>query len=464
VEQEYCQRPAALAGGRKGWHMGCSLPAMLLLRRARVPVALVPPALAPAAPDPLEPTVLCDLTIRGSAITAVAAAATGPASGAGERAVDLDGALVFPGLVDAHVHLDKAHTWSRAPNRSGTFAEALRVLGEDRRNWTRADLLRRADFTLQCAWAHGTRVVRTHVDTGVGWSETSHAAMAELRERWRGRIVLQTVPLGPVADEADRHAEVLADMALRHGASALGGFLPMAPGLPRQLDRLLAVARERGVGIDLHVDENGDPQSEVLRAVAEAVLRHQFPFPVVCGHCCSLAVQAPERQRETIRLVREAGIGVIALPLCNLYLQDRSAGPVRTPRWRGITLIHELLDAGVPVACASDNVRDAFHAYGDLDALEVYVQSVRLAHLDSRLAESATVVTRTAADLVGLPEFGRIAPGAPARLVVLAAASFSELLSRPGGPRRCVDGETIHATPPPDYRDLGDGAGLLPAP
>jgi cytosine/creatinine deaminase len=436
---------------------------MLLLRRARLPVALVPPDLTPALSAGLEPAVLCDITITGTTIAAVTPA-TELQGENGALATDLGGALVFPGFVDAHVHLDKAHTWFRAPNRSGTFQEALHALARDKVNWTYSDLLRRADFALRSAWAHGTRVVRTHVDTGLGWSETSHAAMAELRERWRGRIELQTIPLCPVAEEADRAGEALADLALKYGASALGGFIVMAPELARQLDRLLAIARDRGVGLDLHVDENGDPKAEVLRSVAEAVLRNQFPHRVVCGHCCSLAMQAPERQQETIRLVREARIGVVSLPLCNLYLQDRrAAGSPQTPRWRGITLIHELLDAGVPVACASDNVRDAFYAFGDFDAMEVYAQSVRLAHLDSRLRESVRIVTSTAADLVGRPEFGRIAPGAPSRLVIFAATSFSELLSRPAGPRRCVDGEKIHTPALPDYGELSAGSGLTPA-
>ena len=110
---------------------------------------------------------------------------------------------------------------------------------------------------------------------------------------------------------------------------------------------------------------------------------------------------------------------------------------------------------GVPVACASDNVRDAFFAFGDFDLLEVYSESVRLAHLDTRLADSVKVVTATAADIVGRPEYGRIAPGSPAHLVVTTARSFSELLSRPLGPRRRVDGETIHAPAVPDYAELG---------
>jgi cytosine deaminase len=224
----------------------------------------------------------------------------------------------------------------------------------------------------------------------------------------------------------------IAELSIRTGASALGGFAITSPELPGHLDRELATAREYGLGLDLHVDENGNPASEILRMIAEAVLRAEFPYPVVCGHCCSLAVQDPARQRSTIDLVKAAGLKIISLPMCNLYLQDRRPSETwpRSPSWRGLTPIQDLLDAGVPVACASDNVRDAFFAYGDFDLLEVYTQSVRLAHLDSRLADSVRVVTSTAAEIVGRPEYGRIAPGAPAHLVITAARSFSELLAK----------------------------------
>jgi cytosine deaminase len=417
-----------------------------------VPAALLPPSLAQPAPDELEPSVLCDLALEGPRIASVARSA---GNAAVPGSVDLQGSLVFPGFVDAHVHLDKAHTWHRAPNRSGRFAEALETLRADKKNWTREDLLRRAGFALRCAWEHGTRVVRTHVDTWLPWGEVNHAAMQELRDRWKGRIVLQTVPLTGIANYEGPEGDAVADLAIKYGACALGGWSPLTAELPGQLDRLMAIARERGVGLDLHVDENSNPKEEVLRALAEAVLRNQFALPVACGHCCSLAVQATERQRSTIALVREAGIRVLSLPLCNLYLQDRR-GPdfPRTPYWRGITLIQDLMDAGVPVACASDNVRDAFHAYGDLDAAEVYIESVKLAHLDSRLGASAGIVTSVAADLLGLPEAGRVAPGALAQLVVFPARSFSEFLSRPGSTRRLVDGEEIRDARPPSYDEL----------
>src|SRR6202044_2688341 len=139
--------------------------------------------------------------------------------------------------------------------------------------------------------------------------------------------------------ETDR----ILELTSRHKATALGGFPQPNPDLARQLDNVMAAARELGIGLDLHVDESGLSHAECLRATAEAVLRNQFPHPVACGHNCSLSVQAPERARETIALVKEAGIGIISLPLTNLHLQGRARGPApagafgapRTPPWGG---------------------------------------------------------------------------------------------------------------------------------
>ena len=92
-------------------------------------------------------------------------------------------------------------------------------------------------------------------------------------------------------------------------------------------------------------------------------------------HCSSLAFQPPDELETTLALAREARVTVVSLPLVNQWTQDRAPGGGRTPRWRGVTLLHELRGAGVPAAIASDNTRDQFYAYGDLDMLEVFNQA-----------------------------------------------------------------------------------------
>jgi cytosine/adenosine deaminase-related metal-dependent hydrolase len=65
------------------------------------------------------------------------------------------------------------------------------------------------------------------------------------------------------------------------------------------------------------------------RSSLYTAIRRSFKGKINCGHCCSLAVQQDEVVAETLALCRDAGIAVVSLPMCNLYLQDRVPG--RTP-------------------------------------------------------------------------------------------------------------------------------------
>jgi len=436
----------------------------MLLRRARVPLACLPAGFT--AVDPLnEPWAEVDISLDAQRIVSVAPASTLTAA-QGDDSTDLGGALVLPGLLDVHTHLDKTHTWHRSPNPDGEFWDACRILHTDSARWTEEDVYRRAAFALETAYAHGTVALRTHLDSGGSVGPAAFAAINRLREEWNGRIALQTVSLCNLQAFADGDGARIVELTAKSGATALGGFPQPNPDLPGQLDSLMAAARGLGIGLDLHVDESGLTHAECLRATAEAVLRNQFPHPVACGHNCSLAVQDPARAASTLDLVKAAGIRLISLPLCNLYLQGRdrspapdgapagTRGPARTPRWRGLTLIHEALDRGIPVACASDNVRDAFYAWGDYDLLEVFQQSVRIGHLDTRMEAAASVVTTAAADVMGLPLHGRIVPGANSSLVVTAATTLNELISRATAPRRLVRGGALIAPTPPPYARL----------
>jgi cytosine deaminase len=86
--------------------------------------------------------------------------------------------------------------------------------------------------------------------------------------------------------------------------------------------------------------------------------------------------------------------------------------------------------------------------------LETFVQSVRIAQLDHPLGDWVKAATTVPADIMKLPQTGRIARGLPADLIVLPARSFSELLSRSQHDRVVIrDGRAIDTTLP-DYREL----------
>ena len=145
--------------------------------------------------------------------------------------------------------------------------------------------------------------------------------------------------------------------------------------------------------------------------------------------------------------------------MCNMFLQDRHAG--RTPRWRGVTALRELKAAGVNVMIASDNTRDPFYAFGDLDMLEVWREGVRILHLDYPFADWASVVREAPARAMGLTVEG-LRPGARADMILTAARDFTELFSRPQADRVVVRGGVALSAGVPDYSDLDALEGLAP--
>jgi cytosine deaminase len=404
----------------------------------------------------------CDIIVADERIAALNVRG-GEGEGAGATAadcptVDLRDGIVLPRFVDLHTHLDKGHIWPRSPNPDGTFFGARTTVMTDREaRWNAEDVRTRMQFGLRCAFAHGTGAIRTHLDSIGPQTAISWPVFAELREDWKNRIALQAVALFPVdlaVDDEPQFQAIVATVA-RHGG-ALGGvtFLGEAPGpkLELALDRIFAAAVANGLDVDLHVDESCSPEARSLERIALAARRHNFHGRLVAGHCCSLALADDADRGRVIERLGEAEAAVVSLPMCNMYLQDRGAG--RTPRLRGVAPLHELDAAGVPVMVASDNTRDPFYAYGDLDMLEVLREATRILHLDHSDRPWMRLLGAAAADAMRLPAHGQLMPGGPADFVLTRARTLPELLSRPQSDRVVVVGGRAIDGTLPDYREL----------
>jgi cytosine deaminase len=420
-----------------------------VLRNVRAPACLVEAGSLAGDRDDLA---LFDIAVADGVVTSLLPAGT-PALDAVPR-LDLDGGIALPRLVDVHTHLDKGHIWPRRPNPDGSFMGALSAVAADREaSWSARDVRARMEFGLRCAYAHGTAAIRTHLDSlgkqiGISWP-----VYAELKAEWAGRIALQASPLFGIDAVADpAHMQAITRAVTDHGDGLLGAVTYMVPELDAALDTLFRAAIENGFDLDFHVDETNDPSARSLEHIADAALRHRFPGKILAGHCCSLSLQAPQDEARIIAKVREAGIAVVSLPMCNMYLQDRQRG--RTPRWRGVTALHELKAAGVPVTIASDNTRDPFYAYGDLDLVETLRESTRILQLDHSDRDWARAVAATPAEIMGLSSTGLLAVGGPADLILTRARDWTEFFARPQADRTVlVNGRAIDRTLP-DYREL----------
>jgi cytosine deaminase len=429
------------------------------LANARVPACLLNGATSLMPLDP-EGVIQADLLIDDGKLARVAPPGKHDDTIA---QIDLGGRQVWPTLIDIHTHLDKGHTVERSPNVDGTFHNARLAAAADRPNWTAPDLRLRMDFGLRCAYAHGVSAIRSHIDTYHETVDRSWQVLREMRDEWRGKVDLQGVALCPIDLLVDEYGDKVAAVVAKSDG-LLGGVTRASIGnhgaplnnIDALLDRVFSLAAQHDLNIDLHVDETHDPAAATLPLVARAAMRHGYEGRVVCGHCCSLANQPDSDVDRTLDLVAEAEIAIVTLPTVNMYLQDRKES--RTPRWRGVTVVHEMLRRGIKVSAAGDNCRDSFHAYGDHDVVDTFRQAVRILHFDHPVTGAPALVGSTPGAVGGFGGHGKIAVSAPAHLIVFNARTINEIISRPQSDRVVIrDGEKISAQPP-DYSELWDNA------
>src|SRR6478609_2739743 len=208
-----------------------------------------------------------DVLVRGGRI-----AALGPKLDAvpGVAEKEGSGALLLPGLVEAHAHLDKTN-WGLPwyVNEVGARLED-RIANE--RRWRAQGGHDAGPQSLRLArefLAQGTTRLRSHVDidTDAGLRHL-HGVLAT-REALRDVMEIQVVAFPQSGLLARPGTAELLDEALKLGADLLGGL-----------------AARHGKPLDIHLHESGEEGARTLDAILERVQATRVP--VAISHCFCL--------------------------------------------------------------------------------------------------------------------------------------------------------------------------------
>jgi cytosine deaminase len=215
--------------------------------------------------------------------------------------------------------------------------------------------------------------------------------------------------------------------AVRAGADVIGGG-PLDDDYRAHIAQGFELARELGVPVDIHADLPIDRLRPLPEWEAPLIAAHArasgLAGRVAIGHFASSSALTAEQTRVIAAGLAEAGVHLAALPASEMYRQGLS-DPVNSRR--GVPRVRELLDAGVNVAFASNNIRDAFVTFGDADMLEQALLGALAAHLDDWDTVLDMVTSRPAA-LMGLAHRNGVEIGMDADLVLLDARSAEEAI------------------------------------
>lgn len=357
-----------------------------------------------------------DIGIADGRIAAIA-----PNLSAEGKTYDAAGRMVCGGLIETHIHLDKAHLLDRRPAMTGRAINPVPYTSAIKPELTTEDIYVRAERALQDCILRGTTHIRTHVEVDPKIGMRGLDAIEKLAADYHWAVDLQICVFPQDGLTNLPGTEDLLAEGLRRGATVLGAAPRYDSDGPEQIRRIFKLAREFDVDIDMHLDVG--PSAEHLDVYQVIALTEQYGLGgrVTVGHMAKLSLLPPDELAKVGRRLAEAGINVTVLPATDLFLMGRNHDHA-VPR--GVADANVLLAHGVNCSLSTNNILNPSTPYGDCSL-------IRLANLHANLLQIAQpaelddifrMITNRSARILNLPDYG-IAVGHPADVVVIDSVS-----------------------------------------
>lgn len=340
--------------------------------------------------------------------------ADAPAGGA--ETIDLGNALVVPGLVEGHIHLDTSFygdAWRPHKPCTDGFDVRERVAFQAQNMAASAPMDVRARNQLDLCIGHGTTQMRSHVmvDGSVGLK--SLETILRVRDEYRGLIDIQLVAFPQSGILASPGTPQLLDEAIGLGANLVGGLDPASfdRDVEKHLDVAFGVAEKHGVGVDIHLHDMGTLGAFEIEQIAARTRALGMEGHVAISHAYGLGDIAADQLKTVADILARSGVAIMT----------------NAPGARAFPPILALRNAGVTVFSGNDNIRDSWWPYGDGDMLR---RATTLGYrsgfnVDEELRVAFDVVTEAGAKALRLEDYG-LRVGAKADFVTLNAEHVPE--------------------------------------
>ncbi len=354
--------------------------------------------------------------------------AIGTNLGDADEVIDLEGKLVLPPYVDPHLHLDYIFSGLGEGNAnvSGTLFEGIQRWSDNKKDLTEDKVRVSALKGIQKEVSHGVQYIRTHVDV-TDPNLTGMKALLKLREELKDIVTLQLVAFPQEGFFRYKGAADLVRKALEMGADVVGGIphfeISYEHGV-ESLKQIVDLALEFDVMIDIHCDENDDPNSRFFEVLNALVMEKDYGSKTTASHTTSFGAVEASYANKMMGLFKESKINFISCPTENAHLQGR--GDVY-PKRRGLTRVKELLENGNNVAFAQDSIADYWYPLGNGNMMNILDNGIHLAHYThiDEINKALDLITINGANVMNIEDYG-IKQGNSANFIVLDASDAYE--------------------------------------
>jgi cytosine/creatinine deaminase len=363
-----------------------------------------------------EQTECVDIGIDGGTIVAIEnkLSAEGESYDAGRR-------LVCGGLVETHIHLDKAYLIEQCPALPGRDINPVPYTSSIKPKLSEDEIYGRAERALKECLMRGTTHIRTHVEVDPVIGMRGFDAIARLAAdyRWAADIQMCVFPQDGLTNLPG--TEELLIQGLRRGATVIGAAPRYDPDARAQIVRIFALAREFDVDIDMHLDVGPTAEHLDVYDVIELTERYRLCGRVTVGHMAKLSLLPPAELKKVGARLADAGINVTALPATDLFLMGRKHDHA-VPR--GVPDANFLVACGVNCSISSNNIMNPSTPYGDCSLIRIanlYANVAQVAQ-PHELTDCFHMITDRSARILNLRNYG-VEIGNPADIVVIDAPS-----------------------------------------
>jgi cytosine/creatinine deaminase len=343
-----------------------------------------------------------------------------------KQVIEGQGRVLIPGLVESHLHLDKALIADRMPNKSGTLKEAIEVTGKLKPTFTKEDIYARATQALEMLIKNGTTYLRTHSEFDPIGGFGGFEVIMSLKEKYKKFIDIQVVAFPQEGIFKSPGTDELMVRAMEMGADVVGAIPYNDTDANVHIDYVFELAKKYGKDIDFHQDFKDEYAGQSIKYLCEKTIKEGYQGRVSVGHMTSIAAMPDAELAPILKLMAEAQINVMALPMTDLHLGGRNDEyNVR----RAVTPIRKLRNAGVNVCLASNNIRNPFTPYGNGDLMQVAMLAIPVAHLGGAddLHTVLPMITVNPAKALKIENYG-IFEGARASLVLLDTKRYQDAI------------------------------------